>query len=321
MYSTIVNYDTPFTYKVASKTARHLVFLHNVRGDPSLLALDVAQFDIDTSVDTIFMSVVNHSLNTCILATQWSELSAYGREIWQSFAESDKAIILHALGQASNHTSGFTPTCAPASKHPSSLHSSLPSNAAVNCQLSSYLADLLFQEGNDDQVPSAKEATTSPDTSGDFSDDAFLAHVTQQKASKRTWTQPCGAVLPPSDICKVLAIDNMHSVLQADSQPLQEFVFAGKTYCAINMAHIYSMSASHCTTASGSLVNHGANSDIVGDDVQVIEMSQCTWLMVMALTTMRSSIYPLLLLEESSTLNMAQSPLSCLSTPTSVREH
>ena len=186
------------------KTAHCLVVLHNIRGDPSFSAPDDAQFDIDTDVDTVFAHVASHSLNTCIPTPQGYELSADGRELWQSFAESDKAIILHALGQAPTHTTGSAPTHATASNHPSSLYSSPPSNAATNCQLSSCLADLLFQDGNNDQVPSAEEATASPDMSGNFSDDPFLAHVTQQKPSKRTWTQPLVADLPPQISAKFL---------------------------------------------------------------------------------------------------------------------
>lgn len=49
-----------------------------------------------------------------------------------------------------------------------------------------------------------------------------------------------------------------------------------KCYHAVNVACIYTISSTHHTMAPGSLIDHGANGGIAGDDVCIIEQPMRT---------------------------------------------
>ncbi len=71
----------------------------------------------------------------------------------------------------------------------------------------------------------------------------------------------------PANICWVLS----NTMAQPPSAPNKsdEVVINGKIYQQVNIHNTYSVSAS-CSSATQSLVDHGANGGIGGSDVQII---------------------------------------------------
>jgi hypothetical protein len=87
-------------------------------------------------------------------------------------------------------------------------------------------------------------------------------------ATKRTWTKPKGSDLPPSNIRKVLSSIKHHD---GSTQEPTEITIQGKTYCLINTATIYNVSAARHRSKHVLLVDRGANGGVAGEDhVRVI---------------------------------------------------
>jgi hypothetical protein len=87
---------------------------------------------------------------------------------------------------------------------------------------------------------------------------------------------PHGSNLPPSDIRKVLSNDNTRKDTKLDAACQKEIVVDGTRYHAVNVVHFYTVSSTHRTIASWSLIDHGTNGGIASDDVCIIEHPMCT---------------------------------------------
>jgi hypothetical protein len=61
-----------------------------------------------------------------------------------------------------------------------------------------------------------------------------------------------------------------------DPSGRNEIMVDGTRYRAVNVARFYTVSSTHRTTASGSLIDRGTNGGIAGDDVRIIERTLCT---------------------------------------------
>ena len=258
LYSTAVNYDESFTYK--SPACRSMLVHDVVPADDGDLP-----YDIDTGIDTVLANVAAcSSLGARIPASQWFELSSEAQDLCQSFPEADRAIILGTF---------------PNSGQPSTPHMPKPScNVQPSLGLgtngkqhSGYLLEIAIEDEDPISVPPSTEAP--PPASPPGSNTTLLANVTKQKC---TWTQPRGSDLPPSNIRKVLSTDNSHKDTQPHPSHQHELVIDGTRYHAVNVACIYTISSMHCTTVSGSLIDHGANGGIAGDDVQIIKHTMRT---------------------------------------------
>jgi hypothetical protein len=90
---------------------------------------------------------------------------------------------------------------------------------------------------------------------------------------KQTWSQPRGSDLPPSDIRKVLSNEYTRKDSSHGNESTKELVIDGTCYRTVNVACIYSVSFSHHTMVAASLIDHGANGGIAGDDVHVLNRS------------------------------------------------
>jgi hypothetical protein len=134
--------------------------------------------------------------------------------------------------------------------------------SANNQQLSSHLLEIAIED--DDPVPASTDVGDTPDPSppDTNADNVILANVTKQK---RTWTQPRGSDLPPSDIRKVLSNESTRKDTKADTAGRKEIVVDGTRYRVVNVARFYTVSSTHRTTASGSLIDRGANGGIAGE--------------------------------------------------------
>jgi hypothetical protein len=191
--------------------------------------------------------------------TQWYELSSEGRDLWQSLPEADKAIILGSTRKGTSSAPHRVPRPTQSSARPRG-------GSAPNKKLSSYLTEIAIKD-NDPALP-PDDTTVSHDPTLTDSDHVLLANATKQK---RTWTQPRGSDLPPPDIRKVLSTENTRKEPQSDHQTAKEIVVHGTRYRAVNAACIYSVSSTHRTTVSGSLIDRGTNGGIAGDDVRILE--------------------------------------------------
>jgi len=233
--------------------------------DPTLTSFDHS-YDIDTGIDTVLAHMATRSAsNTRIPKTIWYDLSSEGRDLWQSFSEADKAILLSGAAQHGSRAS-HRPSRPNSQRSPGSNSSNTPST-----KFSSYFSELSIED--DDPAPSPADTMAPSASSSDTSDNVLLANVTKQK---RTWTQPRGSDLPPSDIRKVLSTENTRKASKVDQTNANEIVINGTHYRAVNVARIYSVSSTHRTTASGSLVDRGANGGITGDDVRIINKTMRT---------------------------------------------
>lgn len=210
-------------------------------------------YDIDIAVDTVLANVAAHtSSGTCIPPSKWQELSSEARELWQSLLATDRAII---LGASTNSGSASVPR----SSRPNSAGQCQPACSTSNPHLSSYLSKVAIKDKDPDPVPLAHN--DPPDTPPAEPDTVLLANVTKQK---RTWMQPHGSDLPPSDIRKVLSNDNTHAGTSSPTTSPKELVVDGTRYRAVNMARFYTVSSTHRTMASGSLIDCGANGGLAG---------------------------------------------------------
>jgi hypothetical protein len=257
LYSAAVSYNEQFTNK---RSNRRSALMHDMfDSDVSTMASD-GGFNIDTGVDTVLAHIANRStLNVRIPGTQWFELSTEARDFWQSFSEADKAIILGSTKNNSPPSSHWT------QRTPGSQRSSGSSHSGK--KISSYVHELSIEDEDPNTV---SDTTSDHDDPPAAFDTVLLANVTKQK---RTWSQPRGSDLPPTDIRKVLSTKNTRKDSHPDTASPQELVIDGRRYCAVNVACIYSVSFSHCTTVAASLVDRGANGGIAGEDVRVIEMT------------------------------------------------
>ena len=161
---------------------------------------------IDIGVDTVLANVAAHSSpGMRIPMSQWYELSSEACELWQSLSEADWAIILGLSPKSSQSPLTQPPKPSSGSQRP-------PGWSANNQQLSSYLLEIAIKDEDTISVP--PDVDNPPDPSPAEPDTVLLANVTKQK---RTWTQPCGSDLPPSDIRKVLSNDNTHKDMKLDT--------------------------------------------------------------------------------------------------------
>ena len=255
LYSAAVSYDEQFTNK---RSTRRSAFTHDMFDSDDLALMPDGGFNIDTGVDTVLAHIANHSTsNVRLPGPQWYELSTEARDLWQSLSEADKAIIL-----------GSNKTNPPPSSHrtqrtPSSHHSSGSSHPSK--KISSYVHEIAIE---DEDPITVSDTSLDHDDPTDASNAVLLANVTKQK---RTWSQPRGSDLPPSDIRKVLSNENTRKDSGHGNETPKELVIDGTRYRAVNVACIYSVSFSHRTTMAASLIDRGANGGIAGDDVRVID--------------------------------------------------
>jgi hypothetical protein len=182
-----------------------LVLVHDVMAHDTI----DPDYDIDTGIDTVLANVAARStLGTRLPAYQWSELSSESRDLWQSLPEADRAIILGSTKAGpSKSPRPFRPSSSGGTRPPGGCPSS-------NQHLSSFLSEIAIED--DVPISTPMDIGTAPDPSPDDSpaDTVLLAHVTKQQ---RTWTQPRGSDLPPSDIRKVLSNDSTRKNTQMDT--------------------------------------------------------------------------------------------------------
>jgi hypothetical protein len=65
------------------------------------------------------------------------------------------------------------------------------------------------------------------------------------------------------------SLADIQKILGSSGKPKKEVIINGVTFCEVNLSCIYSVSAHHHTT-NGSLVDHGANGGVAGDDIHIV---------------------------------------------------
>jgi hypothetical protein len=116
---------------------------------------DEEQYNIDTSVDTIWVNAHNtvlahYSNGTCVSDDAWSKLPQDSRNIWMSLPIDDRKLILGA----SNSVSSITKTS-----------SSTPSRSSLGCRRRTFARNrdkrkVMFMDQQSDNATTSTEPTT-----------------------------------------------------------------------------------------------------------------------------------------------------------------
>jgi hypothetical protein len=253
LLSAAASYDNKLLPHTQQNTtpSRRLVYMQDlINPRDSVLDTTNKVYDIDTDIDIIQAHMSNQQCppDSRMPFPCWKSLSTDTQAIWDTIPDSDKALVILGLGNKN------------------------PPMRRVQFH------DLAHTGFVDDVVPDSMDTTLvdadsliSSSTGTPDPGSTVLAHVST--TMKRTWTKPQGSDLPPSDIHKVLSSVERH---EPDSHAHQDIFIHGKTYCLVNVAHTYQISAAvHCSKHA-SLVDRGANGGVAGEDVCVILKPICS---------------------------------------------
>jgi hypothetical protein len=249
---------------------------------------DEEQYDIDTSVDTIWVHAHNtvlahYSNGTRVSEDAWSKLAQDSRNIWMSLPIDDRKLILGA----SDFVSSITETS-----------SSTPSRSSLGRGRQTFARNrdkhtVMFMDKQSEDATTSTEPTTDS-TDGDLVDDimgqfdvdfdTLCVHVAERKQeelkaegkhphhrlAKRT-ANP--VVAPPGDVrClqgdKVKTIGGTpYEVKCAGTTPTPTDVDINGVISLVKMADcVYRVSTNNHSEATGALIDQGANGGIAGNN-------------------------------------------------------
>jgi hypothetical protein len=249
---------------------------------------DEGQYDIDTSVDTIWVNAHNtvlaqYSNGTRVSDEAWSKLPQDSWNIWMSLPIDDRKLILGANDSVSSITEGS---------------SSTPSRGSLGCGRRAFTQHhdkrkVMFMEQQSDDATTSTGLTTDT-TDDDLVDDIMVqfdvdfdtlcVHVAERKQeelkaegkhphhrpTKRT-ANP--VVAPPGDVRRLLG-DKVktiggtpYEVKHAGTTPAPTDVDIDGIIYSVKMADcVYRVSTNNHSEATGALIDRGANGGIAGND-------------------------------------------------------
>jgi hypothetical protein len=255
---------------------------------------DEEQYDIDTSVDTIWVNAHNtmlahYSNSTRVSEDAWSKLPQDSRNIWMSLPIDDRKLILGA----SDSVSSITKTS-----------SSTPSRSSLGRGRRTFARNhdkrkVLFMDQQSEDATTSTEPTTDSndddlvdDIMGQFDVDfdTLCIHVAERKQEElkvegkhphhRLAKQMVNPVVaPPGDVrCllgdKVKTIGGTpYEVKRAGTTPTPTDVDIDGVVYSVKMADcVYRVSTNNHSEETCALIDRGANGGIAGNDCRVIEV-------------------------------------------------
>jgi hypothetical protein len=283
LLSAAQNHDAKISPTTRSQNQRA-----NAHSSFSTGSYDEEQYDIDTSVDTIWVnahnSVLAHYNNgTRVSDGAWSKLLQDSRNIWMSLPIDDRKLILGASDSVSSIT-----------KTPSSM----PSRSGLGRGRRTFARDhdkrkVMFMDQQSDDTTTSSEPTTDStdddlvdDIMGQFDVDfdTLCVHVAERKRKelkvegKHPHHQPTKqtanpVVAPPGDVRhllgdKVKTIGGTpYEVKRAGTTPTPTDVDIDGVVSSVKMADcVYRVSTNNHSEATGALIDRGANGGIAGSD-------------------------------------------------------
>jgi hypothetical protein len=256
---------------------------------------DEEQYDIDTSVDTIWVNAHNtvlahYSNGTRVSDGAWSKLPQDSRNIWMSLPIDDQKLILGASDSVSSITKAS---------------SSTPSRGSLGRRRQTFTRHrdkgkvMFMDQQSDDATTSTEPMTDSTDDDlvddimGQFDVyfDTLCVHVAEHKQEElkaegkhphhRPTKQTANPVVaPPGDVRhllgdKVKTIDGTpYEVKCAGTTPAPTDVDIDGVVYSVKMADcVYRVSTNNHSEATGALIDQGANGGIAGNDCRVIEVN------------------------------------------------
>jgi hypothetical protein len=249
---------------------------------------DEEQYDIDTSVDTIWVNAHNtvlayYSNGTRVSDDAWSKLPQDSRNIWMSLPIDDRNLILGA----SNSVSSITETS-----------SSTPSRSGLGPRRQTFARDrdkrkVMFMDQQSEDATTSTEPTTDS-TDDDLVDniigqfdvdfDTLCVHVAERKQEelkaegKHPYHRPAKrmanpVVAPPGYVRRLLGVKvktiggTPYKVKRAGTTPAPTDVDIDGVIYSIKMADcVYRVSTNNHSEATGALIDQGANGGIAGND-------------------------------------------------------
>jgi hypothetical protein len=256
---------------------------------------DEEQYDIDTSIDTIWVNAHNtvlahYSNGTRVSDDAWSKLPQDSLNIWMSLPIDDRKLILGA----SNSVSSIT-----------KASSSMPSRSSLGRRRRTFTRHrhkrkvMFMDQQSDGATTSTKPTTDSTDDDlvdnimgqFDVDFDTLCVHVAERKQEelkaegkhphhRPTKQTPNPVVAPPGDVRhllgnKVKTISGTpYEVKRAGTIPAPTDVDIDGVVYSVKMADcIYRVSTNNHSEATGALIDRGANGGIAGNNCQVIEVN------------------------------------------------
>jgi hypothetical protein len=253
------------------------------------------QYNIDTSVDTIWVNAHNtvlahYSNGTRVSDDAWSKLPQDSWNIWMSLPIDDRKLILGA----SNSVSSITKTS-----------SSMPSRSGLGRGRRTFARNrdkckVMFMDQHSEAATTSTELTTDltdddlvDDIMGQFDVDfdTLCVHVAERKQEelkaegKHPHHQPTKrtanpVVAPPGDVRRLLGNKvktiggTPYEVKRAGTTPAPMDVdIDGIVYLVKMVDCIYRVSTNNHSEVTGALIDRGANGGIAGNNCGVIEVN------------------------------------------------
>ena len=269
LLSAASNYDAQFVPKTRSehlgiKSAKREVYSHDLQ-DGIEDSYDSTLYNLDSSVVELQANLHdqhNKSLNKAphLSGQQWRSLHPDARATWDLLPDDAKAIILG--------------TCKAPGKRSVNLH-----EISAFDFIQANLHDMQMGSNHDPDNPSPAPDESPKDDANSAVDDGsieLLAFLTKQQPPTH-----------PGHLASVLStsmskssqggkfLNKPHSCTPSPPKG-NEIVVNGKKYWQVNTHKIHYSVSAHQSRNAGSLVDHGANGGIAGNDVCIIEKSDQT---------------------------------------------
>jgi hypothetical protein len=256
---------------------------------------DEEQYNIDTSVDTIWVNAHNtvlehYSNGTRVSDDAWSKLLQDSRNIWMSLPIDDRQLILGASDSVSSITKASSST-------PS--RSSLGRGHRAFTRHRDKRKVMFMDQQSNDATTSTEPTTDSTDDDlvdnimgqFDVDFDTLCVHVAEHKQEelkaegKHPHHRPTKltanpVVAPPGDVRRLLGDkvktigSSPFEVKCAGTTPAPTDVDIDGIVYSVKMADcVYRVSTNNHSEATGALIDQGANGGIAGNDCQVIEVN------------------------------------------------
>jgi hypothetical protein len=246
LLSATQNHDAKVSPTTRSQTRRA-----NAHSSFSSGSYDEGQYDIDTSVDTIWVNAHNtvlahYSNGTHVSDDTWSKLPQDSRNIWMSLPIDNWKLIL----EASNSVSSIT-----------EASSSTPSRGRLGRGRRTFTRHrdrhkVMFMDQQSDY------ATTSTELTTDSTDDDLVNNI-------------MGQFDVDFDTLCVHVAERKHKELKAEGKhPHHRPTNIDGVVYSVKMADcVYCVSTNNHSEATGAPIDRGANGGIAGNDCRVIEVN------------------------------------------------
>jgi hypothetical protein len=290
LLSATQNHDAKISPTTQSQTRRA-----NTQSSFPTESYDEEQYNIDTSVDTIWVNAQNsvlahYSNGTRVSDDAWSKLLQDSWNIWMSLPIDDRKLILGASNSVSSITETF---------------SSMPSRSGLGRGRRTFARNrdkrkVMFMDQQSDDATTSTEPTTDStdddlvdDIMGQFDVDfdTLCVHVAERKhqelkvEGKHPHHRPMKrtanpVVAPPGDVRRLLGNKvktiggTPYKRKRAGTTPAPMDVDIDSVVYSVKMADcVYRVSTNNHSEVTDALIDRGANGGVAGNDCRVIEVN------------------------------------------------